>query len=122
MVDILLIYNVPEILENLEQWVHRSGYNVTATTSAREGLQFALQTTPRLILLGDVPPEDYASTPDACADFRQHNTLAEIPIVILSARSLIDDKVKGFTAGASDYLVMMIRPDELLKCVEKYVY
>ena len=50
---------------------------------------------------------------EVCRRLRGNPNTQEIPIIMFTAKTLIDDKVKGFEAGADDYLTKPTHPAEL---------
>jgi len=51
---------------------------------------------------------------EVLADLRNDESTKEIPVIILSASSQIDKKIKGFELGSLDYIVKPIHPEELI--------
>jgi two-component system OmpR family response regulator len=72
---------------------------------------------PALILL-DVELEDSLDGFEMLARFRAHRRLAELPIVMFTARGSREDVVRGLTLGADGYVVKPIAPKALLEVVD----
>jgi len=88
----------------------REGYRVLTAADGRSGLGRALSEKPDLILLDLMLPrlDGYA----VCAELRR---LANpVPILMLTAKGQIEDRVSGLDAGADDYLVKPCSTQELL--------
>jgi len=86
------------------------GYRVLSAADGERGLRRALDEKPDLILLDIMMPklDGFA----LCAELRRlANTL---PVLMLTAKGLIEDRVAGLDAGADDYLVKPFSTDELL--------
>src|SRR5690606_33940664 len=49
-----------------------------------------------------------------CQRIRKNNDISEVPVLMLTALGVVDDKVKGFDAGADDYLVKPFEIPELM--------
>ncbi len=86
------------------------GYRVVAAADGRHGLERALDDPPDLLLLDVMMPklDGYA----VCREVRCR--LPALPILLLTAKGLIDDRVTGLDAGADDYLVKPFSSRELL--------
>jgi DNA-binding response OmpR family regulator len=85
------------------------GYTVTTAESAERALESLDHTTYDLLLLDVVMPD--MDGLDLC---RRIRATSQVPILFLSVRSDISDKLLGLRAGADDYLAKPFDPDELL--------
>jgi DNA-binding response OmpR family regulator len=86
------------------------GYRVLTATDGEAGLQCAISEKPDLVLLDLMMPrlDGYA----VCAELRR---LANpVPILMLTAKGQVEDRVQGLDAGADDYLVKPFSTEELL--------
>jgi DNA-binding response OmpR family regulator len=86
------------------------GYRVLNASNGEAGLERALAEKPDLILLDLMMPrlDGYA----VCAELRRR--AFRVPILILTAKGQVDDRVKGLDVGADDYLVKPFSTEELL--------
>ena len=86
------------------------GYRVLAAADGDEGLARAIAEKPGLILLDVMLPklDGYA----LCAELRRREIAA--PVLMLTARAQVQDRVAGLDSGADDYLVKPFSTDELL--------
>ncbi len=86
------------------------GYRVLSAADGETGLRRALEEKPDLILLDVMMPrlDGFA----VCAELRR--LASPIPILMLTAKGLIEDRVRGLDAGADDYLVKPFSTEELL--------
>lgn len=86
------------------------GYRVVAAADGVRGLERALDDPPDLLLLDVMMPklDGYA----VCREVRRR--LPALPILLLTAKGLVDDRVTGLDAGADDYLVKPFSSRELL--------
>lgn len=110
--NILLVDDDQEIRELLQTYLSRSGFQVRGVP---DGVQFrsALCAEPADLVILDVmlPDEDGFSL---CRWIRQHERLALMPIIMLTASSDEADRVVGLELGADDYLGKPFSPRELL--------
>ncbi|HEV2209861.1 MAG TPA: response regulator transcription factor [Verrucomicrobiae bacterium] len=86
------------------------GYRVLTAAEGESGLQRAVEEKPDLILLDVMMPklDGYA----LCAELRRLGN--PVPILMLTAKGQVEDRVTGLDAGADDYLVKPFSTEELL--------
>jgi DNA-binding response OmpR family regulator len=85
-------------------------FAVDETRDGRTGLEMALETPYDLLIVDLMLPE--LSGTELISRLRRHNT--NVPIIVLTARDAVDDKVRNFEAGADDYLTKPFAFAELL--------
>lgn len=93
--------------------LEEAGYRVYKAYDAGSILQSVEQHNPDLILLDVMMPK--SSGFDVC---RQIRRTSDVPIIFLSGRSQLQDRVMGLQIGGDDYLVKPFEPSELLARVE----
>ena len=108
--DILLIEDELEFADYLKRGLTYAGYRVCLAHSAEDGLEKFDQNRPRLLILDVMLPG--MDGMDACRRIREKGFTG--PILMLTARNAIPDRVMGLDAGADDYLVKPFAFDELL--------
>jgi two-component system, OmpR family, response regulator MprA len=106
---ILVIEDDPQIADLLRRGLIYEGYSVTVTSDGPAGLTAARDRPPDLVLLDLMLPGMDGLT--VCARLR---SASSVPILILTARDAVPDRVKGLDAGADDYVVKPFNFDELL--------
>ncbi|MEO1287020.1 MAG: response regulator, partial [Chloroflexota bacterium] len=89
----------------------RQGYDVAVAESGVKALKTAVDEDPNLIILDVMMPD--MNGLEVCRNLRANESTAEIPIIMFTAKTMIDDKVKGYEAGADDYLTKHTHPAEL---------
>ena len=112
---ILVIEDQPEILQNIADYLELKGYLVDCAYDGLGGLHLAVTQPFELIILDIMLPGMDGIT--LCQRLRQDARL-QTPIIMLTARDSVDDKLKGFQAGADDYLVKPFSLPELHARVE----
>ena len=98
---ILVIEDNPHLVANLYDFLEPLGYVVDAAYDALTGLRFALENVYDAIVLDlTLPGMDGL---EVCRELREagHDT----PVLMLTARDTLADKLEGFDSGADDYLV-----------------
>ncbi len=91
-----------------------AGFLVTSATDGRDALEKIEDDVPDVVLLDLMMPvlDGY----EVARRIRNHHNLAiaNVPIIILTAKSETEDKLRGFEAGADDYMTKPFGPQELL--------
>lgn len=100
--QIMLIDDEPEILSVLAEILGRQGYETSTFTRGEAGLRAAEERPPDLVLL-DVRMPDMDGY-EVCRRFKSRPLLRGVPILFLSALHETTVKVKGFEAGAVDFI------------------
>jgi two-component system, OmpR family, response regulator MprA len=111
---ILVVDDDPRITELLRRILAYEGYSVTIAASGDEALTRTLERPPDLIVLDIMLPGlnglEVTQRLRAASDY--------VPILMLTARDSVADRVAGFEVGADDYLVKPFTPEELLARVK----
>lgn len=108
---ILVVDDDLDSLKLIGMMLQRQGYEITAANSGHQALSKAANDQPDLIILDVMMPD--MSGLEVCRRLRANPVTKPIPIIMFTAKTLIDDKVAGFEAGADDYLTKPIHPAEL---------
>ena len=109
---ILIIDDEPDICELLEFKLKNEGYKTFSTTNPLEAVSKARDVSPDLIVLDVMMPELDGFR--LCSMLKVDSKLKNIPILFLTAKTEVDDRVKGFTRGADDYLTKPFDSRELV--------
>ena len=104
--------------ELLETLVRMEGHTPTSVTDSRKAMEVARSVDPDLITLDLVMPG--LSGFELCELLQQDATLANIPIIIVSARDDSESKNRAMRAGSKDYLTKPFDADELLRKIQKW--
>lgn len=99
--DLLLIEDHPDLVENLSDFFETRGHTVDIAYNGATGLGFALERRYDVIVLDlTLPGMDGL---EVCSRLRAGGY--DTPVLMLTARDTLDDKLQGFVSGADDYLV-----------------
>ncbi len=112
--SILVVEDAREVLSVLERTLADSGFTVFTAVDGEAGLQLALDRRPDLVILDIGLPK--LDGYDVARELRARGFTN--PVLMLTARGTISDKVEGFDAGADDYLAKPFSYDELLARVK----
>ncbi len=96
--------------------LQRHGYSIVAANGGVGALGKASSEMPDLILLDVMMPD--LDGYEVARRLRNDSSLAHIPIIMFTAKTMLDDKVAGFEAGADDYLTKPTHPSELIAHVK----
>jgi DNA-binding response OmpR family regulator len=110
MQRILIIEDEAPMRTALADLLDGEGYRALTAADGESGLERALAEKPDLILLDVMMPklDGFA----VCAELRR--LANDVPVLMLTAKGQIEDRVSGLDAGADDYLVKPFSTDELL--------
>jgi len=106
---ILVVDDEKRIVEILQAYLERDGYQVIAAYDGRSALELARSNSPDLIILDLMLPE--VSGWDVCRELRRES---DVPIIMLTARDDTTDKIVGLELGADDYVTKPFDPKEII--------
>ncbi|MCL1044297.1 response regulator transcription factor [Shewanella electrodiphila] len=113
--NILLVEDQLNIANNIADYMESKGHIFDFATQGKQGLSLALEQYYDLIILDlNLPTMDGL---EVCQQIREKAD-RYIPILMLTARDSVEDKVSGFTVGADDYLTKPFSLQELeVRCL-----
>ncbi|MBB3221781.1 response regulator [Pseudoduganella umbonata] len=109
---VLIVEDEPAIVELVTFSLRESGWNVSSVQSTQEAWDFIHERKPQLILLDWMLPDQTGLR--LLARIRGDRHFADIPIIMLTAKSMEEDKLAGLNNGADDYITKPFSPRELL--------
>lgn len=111
---LLVVDDDPRITELLRRILAYEGYSVAIAASGQEALSRTLEHPPDLIVLDILLPGL-----DGLEVARRLREAGDtVPILMLTARDAVENRVEGLTVGADDYLVKPFAPEELVARVK----
>lgn len=116
MAKILVIDDDQAINELIKINLELSYYNVISAFDGNRGYALAKQELPDLIVLDVMMPEVDGYT--VAKRIRENNSTKDIPIIMLTALGMLQNKAQGFDIGVDDYLVKPFEMEELLMRVK----
>lgn len=108
---VLIIDDDVDTLKLVGLMLERQGYEIAVASNGTIGLTKAAEVKPELILLDVMMPD--LDGYEVTNRLRSDPSLAHIPIIMFTAKTMVDDKVAGFEAGVDDYLTKPTHPAEL---------
>jgi DNA-binding response OmpR family regulator len=115
--QILLIEDEVKLAQFIEMELNCEGYQVVIAHDGLTGLTLARQTTPDLIILDWMMPG--MTGPEICRRLR--STGIKVPILLVTAKDEISDRVAGLDAGADDYIIKPFSIEELLARIRSHL-
>jgi diguanylate cyclase (GGDEF)-like protein len=115
---ILAVDDDPDILDLLKATLEDE-YNISVASCGNEALEKLKKNVPDLLVLDYVLPDLHG--PEICKILRKDPLLVHLPVLMLTGKGEIDDKVKGLEAGADDYMVKPFSPQELIARVRMLI-
>jgi DNA-binding response OmpR family regulator len=111
---ILVVDDDAKIVRLVRTYLERTGYRVVEAADGRAALSAIALEMPVLVVLDIMLPEV-----DGIAVLKAVRRTDRTPVIILSARGLVDDRITGLAAGADDYLPKPFSPAELVLRVQR---
>ena len=113
MATVLVVEDERKLRDFVRSYLERAGFTVLSTGSGAEAIAMAADGAPDLVVLDlglpDVPGETVA---------RELRTASAVPILMLTARSTEEDRIRGLELGADDYVTKPFSPRELVLRVQ----
>ncbi|NEE00618.1 response regulator transcription factor [Phytoactinopolyspora halotolerans] len=115
--NVMVVEDEREIREVLRRYLERADYTVLATGSGAEALRLLSSGGVDLVVLDlGLPDLDGA---EVLAAARETN---DVPVVVLTARRELDDRIRGLRQGAADYVTKPFSPTELILRVQAVLH
>ena len=112
---LLIVDDEPQVRKLLETLLQHEGYQTLSASNGEEALQLVAQQPPDLILLDIMMPGMDGYT--LCKRLRE-DARRDTPVIMLTARDQLDDRLQGFRSGADDYLLKPFALSELAARIE----
>ncbi len=112
---ILIVEDEKKIADIVRSYLQRDGFNVTVANTGHEALR-QIKNNFDLIILDLMLPDIHGET--ICSSIRE---FSDVPIIMLTAKSSEDDRIKGLGIGADDYVIKPFSPRELVARVKAHL-
>lgn len=114
---IIIVDDEPEVREAVATVLSEEGYSVLEAGDGTSGVSLALRERPALIIL-DVLMEPMSGW-EVCRILRQIEEIADTPVLMLTGKQGVKDKITAMQVGANDFLPKPFRNEELKRRVER---
>lgn len=116
---ILIVEDEKELVKLITFHMVTSGYDTLSANNGFEALEICETEKPALIILDIMLPK--IDGWEVCRRIRENPKTRNIPIIMLSALTEVNDKLKGFNLGIDDYVTKPFSPRELLVRVKRVI-
>jgi len=119
-ITLLVVDDEPINLQVLVNYLEPQGYRVMTAASGQEALDMIMDgLLPDLIILDVMMP--HMTGYEVCERIRAEHPVQKMPIIMLTARNQVVDLMRGFAAGANDYLTKPFSQEELLTRIRSHM-
>jgi two-component system response regulator RpaA len=108
---ILVIDDEPDVLLLCRVNLQYAGHEVVEASDAERGLELAMSTSPDLILLDVMLPQRDGLS--LMRELIEAPATTNTPVVLLTAKAQLEDQLRGWRAGASEYVTKPFSPGDL---------
>ncbi len=115
MPKILLVDDDPKAVKLMGYILHKEGYEILPALSGKEALELLEREKADLVILDIMMPE--MDGYEVCRRIRANPATARIPVIMLTAKAMPEDKIAGYEAGADHYITKPVLPAELVATV-----
>jgi DNA-binding response OmpR family regulator len=111
--SVLIAADNPETARLIEGYLDKEEMATILASDGRQAIEMFFRSAPSLVILGVLLPKMDGFS--VCRSIRQRSA---VPILFLTARDAVDDRVRGLELGADDYVVKPFCPRELVARVK----
>ncbi len=108
---ILIVDDEPNILRLVGYSLEAEGYEIVTATTGAQALKALEDEQPELVVLDVMLPD--MSGIEICQKLRENPQTTDLPVIMLSARAQVADKVQGLKAGADEYVTKPVEAEEM---------
>jgi len=116
---ILLVDDIPQNTQVLGNILKGQGFSFAISTNSKDTFELLTDVLPDLILLDIMLPDEDGFS--ICKKLKASSKTKHIPIIFLSAKHDIKDKIRGFEMGAADYITKPFEDIEVTKRVNNHL-
>jgi pilus assembly protein CpaE len=113
---ILVVDDDPETLRLVSLMLKRQGFQIVAAESGQQAVAMASSELPDIVLLDVMMPD--MDGYEVTRLLRKMPEMATTPIMMFTAKTMVEDRVAGFEAGVDDYITKPVHPNELVAVIK----
>jgi two-component system phosphate regulon response regulator PhoB len=113
---VLIVEDEPDVVDLLRYHLKRAGFTVLVANTGPMGLEAVRTSLPDVVVLDLMLPG--MSGLEVCRAIKSDPAVASVPVLMLTAKSDVKDRVKGLETGADDYVVKPFSPKEVVLRVQ----
>jgi PleD family two-component response regulator len=110
-IKVLVADDDKNIINIIRYSIDSDQFEVIEATNGKEALGMVFARSPDILILDIMMPEMDGYM--VCEELKEHDSTKNLPIIILSAKASVDDKLKAIGLGIDDYMVKPFDPREL---------
>jgi two-component system, OmpR family, alkaline phosphatase synthesis response regulator PhoP len=110
--NIVVIEDDKDVIDVLRYFLEKEEYRVHVAQDGLAGLELAAKVQPNLILLDLALPK--LDGIEVCKRLKADQRLNDVPIIMVTAKGELADKIEGLELGADDYVTKPFNPQELI--------
>lgn len=112
MAHILIVDDEKDLIELLKHNVSKEGHEVSSAANGLEALKAMQEALPDAVILDLMMP--HVDGFQVLKEIRSRGDWNRVPVVMLTARGAVEDRIKGLELGADDYISKPFSPKELI--------
>jgi len=116
MKNIVVIEDDKDVVDVIRYFLEKEQYRVHVAQDGVSGIELATRVVPSLILLDLMLPQ--MNGIEVCQKLKADGRLSNVPIIMVTAKGEVMDKVRGLEIGADDYVTKPFSPHELIARVK----
>jgi PleD family two-component response regulator len=110
-IKVLVADDDPNIIHIIRYSISNDQFEVLEVANGKEALEMVFTRSPDILILDIMMPEMDGYM--VCKELKEHDSTRNLPIIILSAKTSVDDKLKAMGLGIDDYITKPFDPREL---------
>ena len=115
--SILVVDDEPHIVEVVSDYLKQAGYRVLTAGDGQAAIELTRREHPDLVVLDLMLPGRMDGL-DVCRRIRQDSAIGNVPIIMLTAKVELTDRLVGLELGADDYITKPFSPREVVARVK----
>jgi len=116
MKNIVVIEDDKDVIDVLRYFLEKEDYRVHVAQDGLAGIELATRVVPSLILLDLLLPK--MDGIEVCKKLKADGRLSNVPVIMVTAKGEVTDKIRGLEMGADDYVTKPFSPHELIARVK----
>lgn len=94
-------------------------YDLRTAGTGKEAMEIALDFQPDIILLDIMLPD--IDGYEICRRLREHPSLSDTKIIMVTAKNALEDRIKGYEVGANDFITKPFTEENILESVDFFL-
>jgi len=116
---VLIVDDEPKSVQYLGNLLDLRGYKISYAATGDKAFKILQATKPDLILLDVILPDINGF--DLCEQIKGNTDLSKIPVLFITAKVNLKEKLRGFEVGGSDYIIKPFEEEEIIARVETHL-